>query len=348
MLDDLIWAIQLGNLNNDPLPVEVCQKFAAATQWLGQFVDESNGRVPNYGANDGANVLPLACTDYLDFRPTLRTAQTIAGLTPTLNSNRIVGEKSLWLTGLDPKNPVKSNVDSWSGRDGGYHLLNSKSSRLMIRCGNFRDRPGHEDMLHVDLWFRGTNVLRDSGSYRYHHSDVKLNKYFSSIKAHNTAQVDGHQQMTKGPGFLWLDWPKASLTTARDADKHVLDCRASFTRPANQYAHHRIITQRGDVFEIVDTIPENLPFIVRWHLSPDNQWEETAPGRWTGIIENIPYVIAIDGFESVMQGENWESLYYSEKSEIPVLLVSGRSKSITTTVGPKSQVVKLLDRIYRT
>ncbi len=47
MLDDLIWAIQLGNLNNDPLPVEVCQKFAAATQWLSQFVDESTGRVPN-------------------------------------------------------------------------------------------------------------------------------------------------------------------------------------------------------------------------------------------------------------------------------------------------------------
>eukprot|EP01047_Picozoa_sp_COSAG01_P005384 COSAG01_NODE_183_length_22835_cov_17.169247_13_plen_666_part_00 len=350
MLDDLIWAIQLGYLNNDSLPVEVCRKFAAATQWLGHFVDESNGRVPNYGANDGANVLPLACTDYLDFRPTLRAAQTIAGLTPNLNSDRIVEEKSLWLTGLTPQNPVKPNIGSWSGSDGGYHILKSESSRLMIRCGNFRDRPGQADMLHVDLWYCGTNVLRDSGSYRYHHSDVELMKYFSSVEAHNTAQVDGYQQMTKGPGFLWLDWPKANLTSKRDADKHVLDCRAGFTGPANQYqySHHRRITQRGDVFEIVDTIPSNLPFIVRWHLSPNNQWEETTPGRWTGVVENTPYMIAIHGFENVKQGASWESLYYNEKSKIPVLLASGKSKSITTTVGPKIQVVEFLDRIYKT
>ena len=37
----------------------------------------------------------------------------------------------------------------------------------MVRCHRYRDRQGQCDTLHVDLWWRGRNVLCDAGSYQY-------------------------------------------------------------------------------------------------------------------------------------------------------------------------------------
>ena len=39
--------------------------------------DENSGKVPNYGANDGALVFPLSTCGYLDYRPQLNAINYI-------------------------------------------------------------------------------------------------------------------------------------------------------------------------------------------------------------------------------------------------------------------------------
>ncbi len=346
MLDDLLWAIRLGEINGENLPAIVYERFSSATRWLGQFVDESNGRVPNYGANDGANVLPLSCTDYLDFRPTLRAAQVVAGIDvdqcTNMCTDQCLDEKALWLTGKTPRVDTETgpspSLQSWSANIGGYHLLRSENSKLMVRCGDFRDRPGQADMLHVDLWFRGTNVVRDSGSFMYYHEDDQLKRYFGSSDAHNVALVDGCDQMTKGPGFLWLDWPETTFQEDHTPNSYSMECRASFSNNGRGYSHLRRISQTSDVFEVTDSITPNQPFRIRWHLCPDANWREIRPGTWLGDINSITYAVCVKGYNQVELKTGWESLYYGEKFQHPVIEISGKTNPIVTTFGPRMAI----------
>ncbi|MFO0264482.1 MAG: heparinase II/III family protein, partial [Planctomycetota bacterium] len=86
-------------------------------------------------------------------------------------------------------------------------------------------------------WWRGHNLLRDAGSYLYYHRDAKLKNYFYSTAAHNTVSVDGTEQMTKGPNFLWFHWSEG---TAELIDEATLECTARIQAKL-AYTHHRSI-----------------------------------------------------------------------------------------------------------
>ena len=182
MLDDLMWCIRLGEINDTPLPDIVYRQFSRACDWLTEMTDSTSGRVPNYGSNDGANVLPLSCADYLDYRPTVQAANWIAHQRRCF-SNGPWDEKLLWLCGGEAVRsaPVsKHKATNWNAPQGGYYLLRGTRSWLMTRCGRFRDRPHQADLLHVDLWCNGENILRDGGSYAYYHADHAWQHYFHS------------------------------------------------------------------------------------------------------------------------------------------------------------------------
>ena len=315
MLDDLMWAIRIGELNNERLPDLIYRKFSAATQWLGHFVDDQTGGVPNYGANDGANVLPLSCTDYSDYRPTLRAAEVIAGLKsePTIDSK--LNEKALWLTGKTPDELCKDRPNTWSAKNGGYHVLRSSQTRSMIRCGNYCDRPSHADMLHIDLWYRGINILRDSGSYRYHHSDTEVKNYFPSVKAHNTAQVKEFSQMTKGPSFLWLDWPSASYAIDSNDSEINFKGQAHIKTESVRYTHSRMIKQQARSLQVSDSIDSTKEFFIYWHLNGDFHWDQTTPGQWVGNTPDLRLTINIDGHQDAKFTKAPESLYYGETQD---------------------------------
>ncbi|MFO0260782.1 MAG: heparinase II/III family protein, partial [Planctomycetota bacterium] len=123
MLDDLCWVVELGRQNGETFSATFSDRFRAATVWLSQFVDPANGRVPNYGSNDGANILPLACADYLDYRPTLEACERITNARPTL-ARGPWSEKSLWLLGeAKDLGGTAPQAPAWQAKTGGYHLL---------------------------------------------------------------------------------------------------------------------------------------------------------------------------------------------------------------------------------
>lgn len=208
MLHNLLWALRLGELNDHRLSETVYQKFEKAVAFLYQLLDIESGGVPNYGANDGALVLPLNTCSYSDFRPVIQTSHYLVSQ-ERLFERGPWDEDLFWLFGAEALNNQTENSRpaqiSLSASVGGYYTLRGKQSWAMIRCVDYRDRPSQADQLHLDLWWRGINIACDAGTYLYN-GEHPWNNGLTTISVHNTVTVDSKDQMTRASRFLWLDW----------------------------------------------------------------------------------------------------------------------------------------------
>lgn len=347
MLDDLMWCLSLSRSANVDLPTVIHDRFKRATDWLVQLIDPASGRVPNYGSNDGANVLPLACADYLDYRPTLQAASRLAHGRPALPPG-VWDEKTLWLLPdaadiidtPDAKNTraLQSRGKAWTAPDGGYHVLRGEQGWLMVRAATYRDRPGQADELHLDLWHQGVNVLRDGGSYKYYDTDDHWKHYFHSTAAHNTPQPEGMEQMTKGPRFLWFHWPKANgeIQAMPNAGQRFEGKLTSKAMPGITVT--RTIEQLGDVYRVTDKV-QGARATVRWRLCPQD-WKQTHESwSWQTSIGGEDWTIQLSGDQdsTCKLTEGWESLYYGKKSTLPVIEHQGVTQSVAI-MGPTAQV----------
>jgi len=213
MLQDYLWAVRLGQINGYAFSAELLNRLRMATNFIYQMMDLNTGRVPNYGSNDGALILPLNCCDYLDYRPVVQAMSYL------LNREKLFetgpwDEDLIWLFGVEALNTSPKEIEqrSTNAHAGGYYTLRgSQSSEItfrstwgMVRCHSYRDRPCHADMLHFDLWYKGVNLLRDAGTFQYY-CEPPWEHYFKSTAAHNTVEVDGKDQMEKG-SFLFVTY----------------------------------------------------------------------------------------------------------------------------------------------
>ncbi len=339
MMDDLLWAIRLGELNDEPLGPIIADRFERATNWLLEMTDPATGRAANYGANDGAQVLPLSTCDYTDFRPVAQAAYYL------LHQKRCFepgpwDEKMLWLFGpeaMDARVEKPKRKTSFAAPNGGYYILRGGDSWAMTRCHTYRDRPSQADMLHVDLWCKGNNILRDAGSYMYRCREP-WNHYFLSTAAHNTAEIDGKDQMVKGPRFLWFKWTKAKVRrfeTSPDSRVGYFEGEHyGYTHLPGHVIHRRTMCRIDDAYIIVDDIlgSGRHEVAVRWRLC-QAQWRQEAD-TWHGEISGKDVAInltpangmtveMVTGRESPGP-EGWESQYYGQKEPAPTLVMHGR------------------------
>ena len=74
LIDNLVWATRLGEVNDCWFPDETYECLGTAVQFMLRFCDPESGRMPNYGSNDGSLVLPLTSCDFTDYRPALQAA----------------------------------------------------------------------------------------------------------------------------------------------------------------------------------------------------------------------------------------------------------------------------------
>lgn len=334
MLDDVCWYVALTKHNARSLDPQFLRKAQQATRWLSKFVDQRSGRVPNYGANDGANVLPFSCSDYLDFRPVLQCAANLLDVGDAKIEKGPWDEKTLWLHGSVPR---KSGEDiestCWHAPQGGYFVLYGDDSKVFVRATTHRDRPSQCDMLHLDLWYRGYNILRDAGSYFYFHKNPEVKKYYYSSRAHNVVWGDGTEQMLKGPNFLWFNWPVSEATFDTE---NSLRCSAHF-RGVDNYTHNRTVTRRGECYQIVDQVNGLERYNLNWRLAPEFAWSQEDPFTFSAAIDGMKYFVRIGdlGGGDAKLAVADESLYYGERKEIPAIEVRGIKGSVTTRSGPE-------------
>ncbi len=168
MLQMATLAARLAQWHGQPFDSATMRRIAAAEEFLFQMLDEATGRAPLYGNNDGAWVLPLDECDFSDYRGAVQAAHYLASGKRRLASGPW-DEDLLWLFGpeaLAAPQEAMAGPQSSQFNDGGYYTLRGGESWGMIRCHTFRDRPAHYDQLHFDLWYRGQNVLGDSGTFQ--------------------------------------------------------------------------------------------------------------------------------------------------------------------------------------
>lgn len=339
MLHLSLWVIRLADVNGQPFGQEVRTCLARAAEFLTAMMDVESGRVPNYGANDGALVLPLAACDYTDYRPAIQAANYLATGRRLLRPGPW-DEALVWLFGRESLSSARIEYRPAARRfdHGGYYTLRSGDTWCMIRCHSYRDRPGHLDMLHTDLWHGGVNVLMDAGSYRYFCPEAPgISRYFGGVRAHNTVEVDRQEPMRLVSRFLWVPWPKARCL--EHGPEHFRGESSAYARPPWRVLHRREVRLLEDgSAQITDELEGSGEhrIAVRWHL-PDAPWTVDGGGR--GLVVELPFGPVRVGWEApaelmqrVCHGserdgefEGWVSLYYAERRPAISVELSGKA-----------------------
>ena len=241
----LTWAIKIADLNDDKFIAAVYDRAYNSVNFLFQCQENSNGHLPNYGANDGALFFKLSNNDYRDYRPQLDALHMM--LTgSSLYTDQY--EDSMWYG----KNVRKCRERSFAPLvkqmgivrfdKGGYYLFRENETLTFIRCGNHKDRPSQADNLHIDIWHKGENILLDGGSFKYNTTPQEI-KYFMGTESHNTIMLDNYDQMQKGSRFVWYHWTqKEDISIKEENDCFLFEGTiTAFRYLGNQITHKRIV-----------------------------------------------------------------------------------------------------------
>lgn len=302
------------------------RQLGGAIDWLALMVDPETGDAPNLGPNDGANLLPLTSADYRDYRPAVNLASF-------LWRNRLVFKdaRSLdhlrWLS-LDPslakstfQPPDRSNL---LGRNG-FCVLGNSNWKAVLRYPDDRFRPSQADALHVDFWADGVIVLRDAGSYSYFLDD-KSTPDFKGTSAHNTVQFDQRDQMPYLSRFLYGQWLTTERWSAPQFQNGLWSVAAGYTDSWGA-SHCRSIQLTDRELVVEDQIAGFKKLAtLRWRLNPAD-WSMTfSPNRIH--LRSSRFLLTIDHDRDITRAEivmGWESRYYRDKTELPVLEIETRN-----------------------
>lgn len=269
MLQLGVWATVAAKAQGETLPAPCIEKLRKATDWLTVLLDAESGQVPILGPNDGAYALPLTVLPFTDYRPALQAAGAAFG-----SASLAAGtwdEMALWL-GLEPSQAIGARATTSLLR------LDANDSWAYLRAATFRERPGHADQLHLDLWWRGHNIAMDAGSYLYNAASPWDNA-LASTRVHNTLTIEGRDQMTRAGRFLWLDWAQAKVLATRN-DKRGRLVLASAEHDGYQrlgLVHRRDVTVEGPRWIVTDHVLPNrekrqpVMASLQW-LLPDWEW----------------------------------------------------------------------------
>lgn len=272
MLQLGLWAKVLAQAMGEPLHEETENKLAKADQWLLTLLDEESGRAPNLGPNDGAYILPLSVLPFEDYRPVLQAGSLIFSGEMALEAG-VWDEMAMWL-GSEP-----GRVSNKPRLKEACLRLEGGNTWAYFRAAEFRERPGHADQLHLDIWWRGLNIAQDAGSYLYT-SPAPWDNALASARVHNTITINGQEPMTRTGRFLWLDWAQSKIVSTTKAKDGRL---VAATAEHDGYhklgvLHRREVSWNHEEWVVIDHLlpleetKKNYRACLHW-LLPDWDWQ---------------------------------------------------------------------------
>jgi hypothetical protein len=300
------------------------KKLASATEWLYLMTQKVAGDAPNLGANDGARLLPLTDTDYRDFRPSVQLASVLFHDKAAYSQEGSYDLALQWLSLTKPKSvmPEKESIDF---SDGGYACLVQNDAFVLLNYPKFKFRPSQCDALHVDFWNHGLNILRDGGTYSYNAGQAFID-YYGGVKSHNTVEFDSHEQMPRLSRFLLGAWLKSYIKEdfLRENKRINVGYKDLFN-----CEHIRDVCLNDNKLTVIDKLSGfQESAVLRWRLiSADwvlnNQTLSSSLAEMT-----ISSDVKITRIELV---KGYESRYYYQESELPVLEVEIETSGTITT-----------------
>ncbi len=309
------------------------------------------GELPNYGANDGALPSILSTCDFADFRPTLQAASAISRGAKLYRPGPW-DEELVWFGGVPmldlPLMPFSTGSVSFV--TSGYHVLRGRAPNTFgsFRCGSITERFSQIDMLHLDVRWRGQNVLVDPGSYLYNGCE-KWHNHFFRTGSHNTVQVDGRDQMQHLRKFKCIHWTKAKLLRFEDKVDWTI-CEGEhygYQRYPGNCVHRRcVLFWKDDLWVVMDRVEGTGTHSVRVHwLGGDFPYCAGVDGEPSLQLETPGGPFYLSVFDAtggplpveVVAGQNdpprgWLSRYYGEKVPVPSLSVEISKPLPITTV----------------
>jgi hypothetical protein len=333
-----LWASALLVNQRQPVPEPWRSRMEKSLDFLLAHQNPTDGRLPNFGPNDGSLPFILSTCDFSDFRPVL---QSISVLT---RGERIYepgpwDEECAWLIGPSALEvPLrKRSMRTVSFAETGTHVLRGKdtSTFCVLRCGDIKQRFSQIDMLSTDVWWRGQNVIVDSGSYSYN-GPQKWHRHFARTESHNTLQVDNEDQMLHYRRFKNLYWTRARLNRFENEPQWAV-CggeHLGFERTTGCIHQRSVLFAKDEVWVIVDQISGTGAHLARLHwLGGDFPYQyHHRQGQLTLATPSGPFCIAVldedgnplgghvaSGLEEPPRG--WLSRHYGEKVAVPSLSV---------------------------
>ncbi len=309
----LTLALQIAHRNGERWANVVYDRARKSLHFLRVCQDAATGWLPNYGNNDGALFFPLTESHFRDFRPQLAALEKVLSYSPQTT----VGKQATVSDG------------TYAFPQSGYYVLRDMATLTCIRCGQYKDRPFQADNLHLDIWVDGKNILRDAGSYLYN-TDERWTRYFAGTASHNTVMLGDHDQMRKGPRFIWYDWIKKSDAGWRVNEEGDFVFEGQFTgfkQIGKDIVHRRRVTKRAGastwlVEDWLENAPPELPMHQIWHPS-EGFFEKCTLKTFDEKDREIKPI----------ETEGWYSEKYGEKAPTLRLVFSTERRYLKTEIG---------------
>jgi asparagine synthase (glutamine-hydrolysing) len=222
-------------------------------------------------------LLPISTCPFEDFRPTIQAAwQMLWG------ERRFPAgswdDLSIWLGG-DTEGilaPEHRRPKSAHFPQAGLFITQANDLKTVLRAVDFRNRPGHSDQLHMDIWYQGVNLARDPGTYLYN-AQPPWDNSLSGAWCHNTVGLDHREPMLKAGRFLWLDWSRADVIELRKSENSLIEVFFARHRSGRWSGslHQRTVAILGkDLIIVADDIlgKGEHDLILNWSLA-DLKWQ---------------------------------------------------------------------------
>lgn len=355
-LQAMLWAWKLQTASVRELPARWKRAVERSIDFLVAHQNPVDGRLPNYGANDGAQPHILSTCDFSDFRPTLQAA-SIAVRGERLYPEGPWDEEAAWMLGagaLDAplREPRRTTVSFGST---GFHVLRpgEPESFAAFRCGSIRDRFSQIDMLSMDLWWRGENVVVDPGSYLYNGAAI-WHDHFATTAAHSTVAVDGRDQMLHYRRFKNLYWTAAKIVDQGEGERcaWITGEHYGYRRQDGAPTHRRsILAWRGELWVVLDRVTADAgrhAVRLHWLAGPYTHSFNAAKTLLTLETPRGTFAIQVlrpDGQRvtgdllagSTQPIRGWLSRYYGERTATPSMAVverGARQIDLVTVLAP--------------
>ncbi len=303
VIDTLSFVLYGLRIFNEPeLKPYLFPKMENLGQWLLQMISNEKGEVPNLGANDGARFENLNNNDYRDFRPSLQLYFAL------LKKQRIwddsgVNEPLYW-RGIDSKSLVLLEVTLKNHvLDNEFLQLTYKDIIIRVKATQNNFRPAN-DVLNIDVWYKGKNILIDTGSYSY---NSELTPFFRSIRAHNSLQFGNTEPMPKISRFLNGAWVKVDGEKQIDETEKSLSWKGGYLDyNGNKHQREIVLNKQNRSIEIKDFFTSNVEGQdVKLHFHLCDNWE------------NLISLECVENKRNITSQTNkaFHSLYYKDKKE---------------------------------
>ena len=316
----MTWTELLLRSEGHTLPEQTRLRVIASVDFLASLV-EADGTVARYGADDGAQLFPLSGCPFEDFRP------TVAAATLLFKGERGPpgpwDETSLLLCGPLAPSVVTSTTPSIDAPTSGVSVLRHPRGMAFFRAPTeFRTRPSQADQLHVSLYWDGTWITEDTGSFSYNTPAAGGDR--GEAVFHNVITVDGQGPMQRFSRFLWLPW------TVCVRGSSAPDSISASHRGVAGFHIARRVLRFPQGFVIIDRVIGQRPseIALRWH------------GRTRTGLEQLAVVCSEPSSEKWISadeqtGEGWHSARYGtrEPSWTRRITTRGQDTTFVTALG---------------